>query len=72
MGFFSDDYKSCGHPLLSEPAVTKGVNDWLTEGVSISPRGGVLVGAYDGFGRLAGAEESVGSGENSIWHRAGC
>lgn len=69
MGFYSQDCHRCGHPLLSRHACTKNVNEWMTQAVSISESGNLHTGEYDGYGRIDGAEDAVGSG-GTVFHRA--
>lgn len=67
MGFFSADCEGCGHPLLSDHA-TNEINAWMTDGVAILPNGSVIIGAYDGYGRLDGIEDAqIGYGA-TVWH----
>jgi len=68
MGFFSQDCEGCGHPLLSEWAVNS-VNMWMHHAVVILPNGTMLMGDYDGYGRINGFDEAVGYG-NTVWHLA--
>lgn len=51
MGFFSQDCESCGHPLLSAHASTK-KNQWMEEVVVITHEEQVIMGFYDGYGRV--------------------
>lgn len=69
MGFFSQLCEGCGHPLLSQHACTRGINDWMTDAVTLHPDGGSHAGAYDGYGRVGGAEEAVGY-DATVYHRA--
>ena len=55
MGFFSWDCESCGHPMLS-PSATEDKNGWMSNCVALGENGSVLVGEYDGYGRLDGME----------------
>jgi len=55
MGFFSWDCESCGHPMLS-PSATEDKNGWMSNCVALGENGSVLVGKYDGYGRLDGME----------------
>jgi len=57
MGFFSYLCKECGHPLLCAQAADKGINDWMTQAVALTPRGGRVIGAYDGYGSVGGCED---------------
>jgi hypothetical protein len=51
MGFFSADCVHCAHPLLSTYASNE-INAWMMHAVAITANGSVLVGQYDGYGRI--------------------
>lgn len=53
MGLYSYECLGCGHPMLSEHAVSRnGVNEWMQNVVIIHPKKGVVAaGHYDGYGR---------------------
>jgi len=68
MGFFSANCKGCGHPALCENA-TNSINRWMTDVVALTPNGSILIGPYDGYGRIGIWEETVDYG-NSVWHEA--
>lgn len=68
MGFFSDNCKHCTHPILCAHA-TQDKNGWMNEGVAITSRGSVLIGSYDGYGNLDGAE-AIGFADNTVYHEA--
>lgn len=76
MGFFTQDCKGCGKPLLSHYAHEhKGAPFWMTEGVAITPDGGVFIDTYNGYGRLNENAENEDApfavgGENTVWHQA--
>ena len=55
MGFFSWNCRGCGHPLLSA-YVTTPINKWMLEGVAVTAKGNLIIGGYDGYGRLDGLE----------------
>lgn len=55
MGFFSWNCKKCGHPMLSEYAISE-KNGWMNKVVVILPGGSILKGSYDGYGRVDGRE----------------
>ena len=58
MGFFSYECVRCHRPLLSQYAITPGVNAWMQDVVAL--RGTQLfAGQYDGYGRLVGATTHV-------------
>lgn len=54
MGLFSYLCKECGHPLLWERAADKGINDWMCDVIGLGPRGEVVRGQFDGYGRVGG------------------
>jgi len=66
MGFFSWDCKVCGHSLLS-PYSTNHLNDWMANVVVIEEDGSILVGEYDGYGRVNGND--IGSNAPQCYHR---
>jgi hypothetical protein len=68
MGFFSQDCKGCGHPVLSS-YVTNRTNRWMQQAVAITPNGSVLRGFYDGYGSLCEHDGAVGF-DNTVWHLA--
>ena len=51
MGFFSYNCNSCQHPMLSEYA-TNPINDWMRQVVVIEEDGTILLGEWDGYGRV--------------------
>lgn len=57
MGFFSYLCKECNHPLLCPQATSEGINDWMSDAVALSNRGGRAIGEYDGYGRVGGQDE---------------
>lgn len=73
MGFFSFLCKECGHPLLCVQATDKGINDWMTQAVALTPRGGRVIGEYDGYGRVADCEDPDNTAclHEACWEVAG-
>jgi hypothetical protein len=74
MGFFSYLCKECSHPLLSRPATSPGINDWMAQAVVLTNRGGRIIGEYDGYGRVGGNEEASEYGaclHEACWEKAG-
>ena len=75
MGFFSYNCRGCLHPLLAPHAVNA-VNDWMNDCVCILSDGKIVMGSYDGYGRLVVNEwdddvQTWVDGENpEAWHRA--
>ena len=66
MGLFSWDCKHCGHPLIM-PCNAESENRWMSQAVALLPNGAVLMGDYDGYGRVAGGEIHDG-GEPEVYH----
>jgi hypothetical protein len=62
MGLFSWECRYCGHPLLCDAAVTRGVSDWMTQAVAVLKDETVIQGEYDGYGRV---------GSQDTWRRFG-
>jgi hypothetical protein len=68
MGMFSWECRGCGKSILNELGVNK-TNGWMADAVALLPDGNVLMGTYDGYGRVAGTEIHD-YGEPEIYHRA--
>lgn len=68
MGFFSQLCKGCEHPLLSVYSVNQ-INYWMLNAVAVTPEGSVIIGEYDGYGRIGDYEYAIG-GTNTVWHQA--
>jgi hypothetical protein len=66
MGFFSWDCNVCGHPMLS-PDATNRTNRWMADVVVIEPNGSILMGEYDGYGRVNDRDVD---GEPCCYHHA--
>ncbi len=73
MGFFSFLCKECGHPLLCAQAADKGINDWMTQAVVLTPRGSRLIGEYDGYGSVGGCDDLDNAAclHKACWELAG-
>ena len=56
MGMYSWNCKVCGHPLLAK-FNTNGVNEWMSNVVIISEDNEVLIGEYDGYGRITSVDD---------------
>lgn len=85
MGFFSWNCRGCGHPMLSDHKTNK-INGWMRDVVVVESDGRLLMGDYDGYGRLTlGDDDDSASrepieinhmhgggdyGEPGCWHRA--
>ena len=69
MGFFSWNCRGCEHPLLSR-WVTNNTNAWMENAVVIESEGSVLVGLYDGYGRVGERQINHALNEPGCWHRA--
>jgi hypothetical protein len=71
MGLFSWECKRCSHPLLWDRATDDdGTNTWMSHAVALFPNGSVLVGDYDGYGRIGGAEIGELGDEAETYHKA--
>jgi hypothetical protein len=71
MGFFSANCKGCGHPALCEGATNRnGINLWMKDVVALAPNGSILIGEYDGYGRVGEYEEAIGFHGTAVWHQA--
>ncbi len=68
MGLFSWDCDHCGHPLIA-PFNHQDKNEWMIDGVALLPNGPMLMGVYDGYGRVAGLDINA-SGEPQVFHKA--
>lgn len=72
MGLWSRNCSAdgCGAPALS-PAATNVVNAWMARVVAIarSPSS-VHVGIYDGYGRVAGADDVLAPDDVTVYHQA--
>jgi hypothetical protein len=79
MGLFSWDCKKCGRSIRHWGSTTV-VSRWMAQAVCLMPNGSVVIGTYDGYGRLDSAEgqTTVNRGEEhpcmyhkSCWELAG-
>jgi hypothetical protein len=69
MGFFSWECKGCGKSILSEYAVNDGEDfGWMTQAVWLRPNGTVVIGEYDGYGRIDDTEIEYEPDEPELWH----
>ncbi len=75
MGFFSQDCRECGESVISPYDMPAGM-EWQNEAVAITPHGSVLIGPYDGYGRIEYApnidmdDDRFDIGEdNTVFHR---
>lgn len=66
MGMFSWNCKCCGHPALS-PEATNEKNRWMSNVVFVESDGSILIGEYDGYGRVNGRESD---GTPDVYHKA--
>lgn len=74
MGFFSKDCEGCGHPLLSKYATNR-VNKWMEQAVAILPDNEIVVGEYDGYGRIDGIDHLIFGAmvyHEACWREADC
>jgi|SaaInlV_165m_DNA_1040744.scaffolds.fasta_scaffold29491_2 hypothetical protein len=69
MGFFSFNCKCCGHPML-QPCATEKLNKWMSDCIVITDDGSILMGEYDGYGRV-GEHEPI-SPECGAWYHKAC
>jgi len=68
MGMFSWDCRYCGGPLLSV-GLYNDTNGWMSRGVVLTPDGHLLMGEYDGYGRIGLGVEIYGGGEPECYHQ---
>ncbi len=72
MGFFSWNCKGCNYSIKSEYGLPKDLS-YMKEAVYLTPNGSVVIGEYDGYGRIndKGCETEIDweSGEAELWHR---
>lgn len=74
MGFFSYLCKECGHPLLCRQATSKGINEWMTNAVVLTPHGAVIQGDYDGYGQVGRWDDDFSYAvclHTACWEKAG-
>jgi hypothetical protein len=64
---FSWDCDHCGHPLICHLNIQEN-NAWMHDAVALLPNGSMLMGEYDGYGRVAGAEIHL-DGEPQVFHK---
>ena len=78
MGFFSWQCRGCEKSILSIYATSTNLdrngsagNAWMTKCVALAKNGSVVMGEYDGYGRVDGACDLIsGPFENAdMWHR---
>jgi len=72
MGLFSYNCRACGHPLLCRNATTKGVNEWMSQGIVIFKNDDIHSGEYDGYGRMGGFDSGDSNSElsdGSVYHK---
>lgn len=67
MGFFSQDCEECGESIISPYDIPQGL-EWQNEAVCITPRGSVICGPYDGYGRVDDHEYAI-EATNTVYHR---
>jgi hypothetical protein len=64
---FSWDCDHCGHPLICHFNI-QDKNAWMHDAVALKPNGEMLMGAYDGYGRIADADIHL-AGEPQVFHK---
>tara|TARA_S200002703_G_C3781584_1_gene240830 strand:- start:765 stop:1058 length:294 start_codon:yes stop_codon:yes gene_type:complete len=66
MGFFSWNCKGCGESIKAPCDIPKTMM-WQNYCVVLLPNGSVIIGSYDGYGRVEGWEYE--DGEHEMWHK---
>lgn len=69
MGMFSWECRRCERSILSHMAVEPH-NRWMCSAVALLPRGSVIMGTYDGYGRIDDNLDIYNGGEPEIYHRS--
>ena len=80
MGFFSWDCLKCGHPMLSSYAIGCAEdadekcgkdNSWMKDVVAIYPNDNLIIGEYDGYGRIDGRDimDSMYDFSGTVYHQ---
>jgi hypothetical protein len=67
MGLFSWNCKKCDHSIKVAP--TPDGWQYMNEATYLKPNGSVVIGEYDGYGRIDGCEIDWESGEPEVWHK---
>ena len=73
MGFFSWNCKECGKSIRSPYSVDKNT-DWMADAVALLKNGSVIIGEYDGYGRIGGtdlADSAPTMYHHKCWIKAG-
>ena len=70
MGLFSWQCKKCDHSIKSPYNLPDGW-EYMNECVYLEPNGNIIMGKYDGYGRIGPAEVEVNweNGEPELWHK---
>ena len=70
MGLFSWQCKKCDHSIKSPYNLPTGW-EYMNECVLLEPDGAIIMGEYDGYGRIGPEEREVNweSGEPEMWHK---
>jgi len=68
MGFFSWKCKKCDHSIKSPYDIPKQW-EYMNECVLVKPGGGVVMGQYDGYGRIDSYEITWESDKPELWHK---
>ncbi len=66
VGFFSQDCIECGDSVIA-PYDMPVLLEWQNSAVCITPRGSILIGEYDGYGRVDGHEQAIWA-DNTVYH----
>jgi len=69
MGMFSWECKGCLHSILGPYVLTK-QNTWMNKATALAPDGSLLIGEYDGYGRIKSTDLMDFSGGEvpELWH----
>jgi len=70
MGFFSWQCKGCDHSIKSPYSLPEGW-EYMNEAVLLEPSGSIIMGMYDGYGRIGPGEYEVNweTGDPEMWHK---
>ena len=68
MGLFSWQCKHCDHSIKSPYNVPDGW-EYMTEAVLLEPDGTIIMGEYDGYGRIDDREVNWETSEPEMWHK---
>ena len=69
MGFFSWNCKGCGASIKAPYNLPKAIA-WHNDAVCVLEFGSIIVGPYDGYGRVKGME--INDSDNAAWWHKKC